>query len=63
MQKLLLGLLGVVFLVVVAPTLMFAMLAPTAMGTILVSWSVVVAVVAVIGSGIWLITGRATRVL
>lgn len=62
MQKLLLGLLGVVFLVVVAPTLMFAMLAPTAMGTILVSWSVVVAVVAVIGSGIWLITGRATRV-
>ncbi|WP_305041371.1 hypothetical protein [Geoalkalibacter sp.] len=61
MQKLLLGLLSVVFLVVVAPTLMFALFAPYAMGTILVAWSTVVALATVIGGGIWVFAARAAR--
>lgn len=45
--------LSFVFLVIVSPTLMFAMIAPHLMGTILLMWSIFVATFTALGMSMW----------
>jgi hypothetical protein len=53
-KNILLGILTFVFLGLLAPVLMFSMLAPVELGTILLWWSGIVTTVTLILVGLWL---------
>ncbi|BCR03226.1 hypothetical protein DESUT3_02950 [Desulfuromonas versatilis] len=52
MQKILLGILTLVFLVILSPVFMFSMLAPRAFSTILAYWSIFVGIAAMVLGGL-----------
>ena len=53
-KNILLGILTFVFLGLLAPVLMFSMLAPVELGTILYWWTGIVTTVTLIITGLWL---------